>query len=52
LLICILILGVSVMLLGVRIFFVKGGRFPDTHIHSNEVMRKHNITCVSSKEDK
>ncbi|MBQ7941840.1 MAG: hypothetical protein IJ328_05470 [Muribaculaceae bacterium] len=52
LLLCILILGVSVLLLGVRVFFVKGGKFPDTHIHSNEGMKKHNITCVSSNEEK
>lgn len=38
------------MLLGVRIFFVKGGKFPDTHIHSNKAMREHNITCASSED--
>lgn len=39
------------MLLGVRVFFVKGGKFPNTHIHSNKAMQDHNITCVSGDEE-
>ena len=44
------IVGVAVMLLGVKIFFVKGGRFPNTHIHDNPEMRKRGITCAKDKE--
>ena len=44
------IVGLAVVLLGVRIFFVKGGRFPNTHIHDNAEMRKRGITCVRDKE--
>ena len=42
----ILLIALAVILLGVRIFFVKGGRFPDTHIHSNAEMRRRGITCA------
>lgn len=44
------IVGLAVLLLGVRIFFVKGGRFPNTHIHDNPEMRKRGITCAKDKE--
>jgi len=42
--------GIAVMLLGVKIFFVKGGKFPNTHIHSNKHMKKRGITCAQDKE--
>jgi hypothetical protein len=42
----ILLIALAVILLGVKIFFVKGGRFPNTHIHSNPEMRKRGITCA------
>ena len=44
------IVGLAVVLLGVRIFFVKGGRFPNTHIHDNTEMRKLGIKCARDKE--
>ena len=44
------IVGLAVVLLGVKIFFVKGGRFPNTHIHDNPEMRKRGITCAKDKE--
>ena len=44
------IVGLAVLLLGVKIFFVKGGRFPNTHIHDNAEMRKRGITCARDKE--
>lgn len=44
------LVGVAVMLLGVKIFFVKGGKFPNTHIHSNKHMKKRGITCAHDKE--
>ncbi|MGM9868400.1 MAG: hypothetical protein ACI30R_02065 [Sodaliphilus sp.] len=43
------LLLIAVLLLGVRIFFVKGGTFPNTHIHSNPHMKKQGITCAHSK---
>ena len=44
------IVGLAVLLLGVKIFFVKGGRFPNTHIHDNPEMRKRGIKCARDKE--
>ncbi|HIT15667.1 MAG TPA: hypothetical protein IAA88_04705 [Candidatus Avimuribaculum pullicola] len=48
-LISILLVGICVMLLGVRVFFVKGGKFPNTHIHGNAALRKKGITCASEE---
>jgi len=50
LLLTLAIVGLAVLLLGVKIFFVKGGRFPNTHIHDNAEMRKRGITCARDKE--
>lgn len=44
------LLGLAVVLLGVKIFFVKGGKFPNTHIHANPEMKKRGITCMRDKE--
>jgi len=40
----------AVLLLGVRVFFVRGGRFPNTHIHDNPHMRQKGITCAKDPE--
>jgi hypothetical protein len=50
LLLTLAIVGLAVLLLGIKIFFVKGGRFPNTHIHDNPEMRKRGITCARDKE--
>ncbi len=50
LLLALVIVGLAVVLLGVKVFFVKGGRFPNTHIHDNAEMRKRGITCARDKE--
>ena len=50
LLLTLVIVGLAVLLLGVRIFFVKGGRFPSTHIDDNDEMRKRGITCMHDNE--
>ncbi len=44
------LIAVAVMLLGVKIFFVKGGRFPNTHIHDNAEMKKRGISCARDSE--
>lgn len=46
LLVSIALVGVAVLLLGVKVFFVKGGKFPDTHVHNNKAMRDRGITCA------
>ncbi len=46
----IVLVAVAVALLGVKVFFVKGGRFPNTHIHGNPQMRQRGITCARDGE--
>lgn len=37
---------VCVLLLGIRVLFVKGGRFPDGHAGSIPALRKKGIGCA------
>lgn len=50
-LLAVLIMAISVALLGVKVFFVKGGKFPNSHIHSNPAMRKMGITCAQNDQE-
>ena len=50
LLLTVALVAVAVALLGVKIFFVKGGKFPNTHIHDNPEMRKRGISCARDKD--
>jgi len=50
LLLTLALVALAVMLLGVRIFFVRGGKFPNTHIHGNVHMKKRGITCAHDPE--
>lgn len=43
------IVGVAVILLGIRIFFTKKG-FPNIHIGSNKAMRDRGIGCYASQD--
>lgn len=44
------IIALCIIMLGVKVFFVKGGKFPSGHIHDNPAMRKHNIRCAKDEE--
>lgn len=46
LILTILLLLLAVILLGVKVLFVKGGKFPSGHIASNPEMRKRGIGCA------
>lgn len=50
LLMTLLIVAIGVLLLGVRVFFVKGGKFPDMHVGGNKALRKRGIGCVQSQD--
>lgn len=50
LLLTVVILAIAVVLLGVKIFFVPGGKFPNTHIHGNSEMMRRGIHCAHDKE--
>ncbi len=49
-LITIVIVAIAVLLLGVKIFFFKGGKFPSMHISANKEMRRRGITCAVSTD--
>jgi hypothetical protein len=45
----VLLILVAVILLGVKVLFVKGGKFPSGHVHSSEALRKRGVTCASQQ---
>ncbi len=47
----ILILLVSFVLLGVKVLFVKGGKFPSGHVHDIPGLREKGISCASNSND-
>lgn len=49
-LISLVVVGIAVLLLGVRVFFVKGGKFPSMHISGNKNMQKKGISCAVSTD--
>ena len=50
LLLTVVLIALAVLLLGAKIFFVKGGKFPNTHIHDNPEMKKRGISCARDSE--
>ena len=46
----IIILLICTVLLSVRVIIKKNGRFSDTHIGSNPVLRKKGIKCVQTQD--
>lgn len=47
-----ILVGLCVLLIGIRIFFVKGGKFPNTHIEGNEALKNKGIRCAHSETEK
>lgn len=48
--ISVVLLFAGVLLLGIRIFFVKGGKFPNIHIGGNTALKKQGVTCATSQD--
>lgn len=44
------LLFVAVLLLGVRIFFVKDGKFPNIHIGGNKALRDKGVGCATTQD--
>lgn len=44
------LIAFATVLLGIKVFFTKNGRFPNTHIHGNPEMKKRGITCARDKD--
>ena len=52
-LISLLIVAICIALLGVKVFFVKGGKFPNGHsfyLGGNKAMRERGIGCAQSQD--
>lgn len=49
-LISVLILVIAILLLGVRVFFTKNGKFPSIHIGGNKAMKEKGISCATSQD--
>jgi hypothetical protein len=49
-LITLLIVAISIALLGIKVFFVKGGTFPNGHVSGNKALREKGIGCVQSQD--
>ena len=44
------IVGIAILLLGIRVFFVKDGKFPNSHIEGNKALRDKGICCASRQD--
>ena len=44
------LLFVGVLLLGIRIFFVKGGEFPNIHIGGNQALKSNGVHCATTQD--
>ena len=49
-LITLLIVAICIVLLGVKVFFVKNGKFPNGHVSGNKAMRDKGIGCAQSQD--
>ncbi|MDE7459088.1 MAG: hypothetical protein K2M77_09520 [Muribaculaceae bacterium] len=49
-LLSIAIIGLSVVLLGVKVLFVKGGRFPSGHVGHSAALRRKGISCAHNDQ--
>ncbi len=50
LLFTLLIVAICLVLLGLKVFFVKGGKFPNGHVSGNKALRDKGINCVQSQD--
>lgn len=46
-LLSVIILAVCVVLLGVKVLFVRGAQFPSGHVHASPALRSRGIGCAS-----
>ncbi len=49
-LITLLIVAICLVLLGAKVFFSKGGEFPDGHVGGNKALREKGIGCIQSQD--
>lgn len=51
-LISLLIVAICLVLLGVKVFFIKGGKFPNGHVSGNKALRKKGLVVPNLKTAK
>lgn len=49
LLLSIALLAAAFLLLGIKVLFIKGSRFPSGHIHSSPQLKSRGISCQAHK---
>lgn len=45
------IVAMAFVLLGVRVLFVKGGKFPSSHISSSPELRRKGVVCMHENHE-
>ena len=45
-----ILVGIAVLLLGIKVFFFKNGKFPSTHIGDNEALLQKGIHCAQTQD--
>lgn len=49
-LVTLIIVLAAFLLLGIRVFFVKNGKFPNIHVGGNAALQKKGVKCASSQD--
>ncbi|MBO4332813.1 MAG: hypothetical protein IKP81_14275 [Paludibacteraceae bacterium] len=44
------LIAIAVALLGIKVFFTKKGKFPNTHVSGNKYLRDKGIFCVQTQD--
>lgn len=50
-LLTIVLLASAIVLMGIKVLFIKGSKFPSGHVHDNAALRERNIGCASSERN-
>ena len=45
-----ILLVIGILILGFRIFFIKGGEFPNIHIGGNKGLKKQDVPCATTQD--
>lgn len=49
-LITLLFIAIALLFLGVKVFFTKKGKFPNTHVGGNKALKEKGIYCVQTQD--
>lgn len=49
-LIAVAVIGISFVLLGIRMLLLKNGKFPNTHVSGNPKMKECGVGCAQSQD--